>query len=261
MLILPAVDLLGGSCVRLRRGEYDRVTHVSADPLAVARSFARQGATALHVVDLDGARAGRPIHRELIVSLSRASGLALQVGGGIRRRREVAGYLEDGVERVVLGTSAVDRPGWLAAVVREFGAERVVGACDVRDGRVRVAGWRRPTPLSVEGCLERLGSAGVTTVLYTDIERDGTRQGPNRAGARRAVEAGFRTIVAGGIAAPSQLRSLRELGAWAAVVGRALYDGTLGLTEALATSRAEPAAPAGTADREGAGEEEGEDAP
>lgn len=263
MLILPAIDLLDGACVRLRRGDYERVTEFSRDPVAVARRFVSEGARWLHVVDLDGARDGRPVNREAILAVARAAGgVPVQLGGGIRDAATAAGYLDAGVGRVVMGTAAAEWPLELASAVAAHGPERVAAAVDLEAGRPRVGGWRRAAAIGLDALLERLATAGVTTLLYTDVRRDGTLSGPDVEGTRRLATAGWRVLAAGGVRRAAHLRRLREAGAAGAVVGSALYHGTLTLAEARAAGEdgeAPPAADppaAGAADRASRGEEE-----
>ena len=230
MIVLPAIDLLGGKCVRLLRGSYADATVYADDPLETARRLAAAGARALHVVDLDGAREGRPVHVELVAEIVRAAGIPVQCGGGLRTLEDAAGLLAAGVRRVLLGTAALQDPAWSTEAVRRFGPDRVVIAVDVRGGTVFVAGWtagHRP----LERVLADVGGSGVRTLLVTDIERDGTLEGPNLALYRRLVAGPFRIVAAGGVATAAHVRSLAAIGLEGAVVGRALYEGTLALEE------------------------------
>lgn len=236
MLIWPAVDVLDGRCVRLYQGSYDDVTEHARDPAAVAEAFAREGARALHVVDLDGARDGRPVHTDVIREIRRRIDVPLQVGGGLRSTDDVARYLEGGVDRVILGTGAARRPDWLAELVERYGPDAVAAGVDVREGEVVVEGWTEGSGVSREALLDRLGEAGVETVIYTDTVRDGTLTRPDVEGARAVVERGFRTVVAGGVSRAEDVRALREAGAAGAVIGSALYHGSLTLAEARAAA-------------------------
>ncbi len=238
MDVYPAIDLLDGACVRLRQGDFERSTEFSDDPPAVARGFAEAGAPALHVVDLDGARAGRPVHVKLVQAVRLAVAIPLQVGGGIRTAEQAAAYLEAGVERVVLGTAALETPDLLAGLADAFGSDRVLAAVDVRRDEVAIRGWREGSGRAPEEVLADLGETGVRRVLYTAVERDGTLGGPDVEGARAVVRAGFRTVVAGGIRRAEDLRALREVGVSGAVIGSALYHGTLTLADALEAARA-----------------------
>lgn len=239
MIVFPAVDLLRGSCVRLYRGDYEQATEYSRDPVAVAEQFVREGAEALHMVDLDGAREGSPENAELVLDVRERVDVPMQVGGGLRRTEDVARYLDAGVDRVIIGTASAESPEWLASLLERFGTDRVAAGVDVEEEEVMVRGWLVGSGATVEEALEELRSLGVETVIYTDVTRDGTLGRPNVEGARRVVEAGFRTLAAGGISSPEHLRALRRAGAHGAVVGSALYEGEMTLAEALEAARGE----------------------
>lgn len=232
MIVYPAIDLLDGHCVRLYQGDYDAVTRFSDDPLEVAASFALQGARALHVVDLDGARSGRPIHAQLVREIAATTGLPVQVGGGIRQPEQAADYLTSGVHRVLIGTAAVADPTWLGPAIREFGPDRVAAAVDVRDGEVVTDGWLAGSGRTVESVTESLRGLGFRTLLYTDTRRDGTLTSVDSEGTRRLAEAGFQVIAAGGVTSVADIRTLAEAGAAGAVIGSALYRARLTLGEA-----------------------------
>lgn len=240
MRVWPAVDLLEGRCVRLYQGRYDRVTEHGRDPLAVARRFVEEGARALHVVDLEGAREGQPRHGDTVLRLRRALDVTMQVGGGLRTEADVDRYLDAGVDRVILGTAAVRRPDRLAGLVERRGGRAVAVGVDVRDGRVVVEGWTESSDLGRHELLDRLDAMGVETVVYTDTTRDGTLTVPDVEGARAVVGRGFRTLVAGGVSRVEDVVALREAGAAGVVVGSALYSGDLDLGEALRAAAARP---------------------
>lgn len=233
MKVWPAIDLLDGRCVRLYRGRYDRATEYARDPLEVAERFEAEGAEGVHVVDLDGARDGRPVHADTVLALRRRLGVPMQVGGGLRADEDVERYLAAGVERVILGTSAVREPERLAALVGRWGPDRVAAGVDVRDGRVVVEGWRETSAMGRDEFLDVLVGLGVETVVYTDTVRDGTETAPDVEGARSVVERGFRTLVAGGVASAAHVADLRRAGAAGVVVGSALYTGALTLAAAI----------------------------
>jgi len=241
VLILPAIDLLEGRCVRLEQGDYGRVTRFGDDPLAVTRGFVADGAAALHVVDLDGARLGRPVHADVVLALCRETHVPVQVGGGIRAAEDVERYLEGGARRVVLGTVAARNAGWMGELIEQWGPDRVAAAVDARHGRVVVEGWTESGGVGVDSLLDRFELTGLRTVVYTDTRRDGTLTGPDVEGTARIVRRGFRTVAAGGIRTASHLAALRRAGAAGAVLGSALYRGTLTLAEALAAAAAEGA--------------------
>jgi phosphoribosylformimino-5-aminoimidazole carboxamide ribotide isomerase len=219
--LIPAVDVLGEGAVRLHRGDYDRVVEEAGDPVALARSFAEAGATRIHLVDLDGARAGtaRP---ELVGRVARAAAPAsLQASGGIRSLEDAYALLEAGADRVVVGTAAFPEP----AIWAEALGERLVVALDVRDGVVRTAGWTEESGLTRERAVELCLAAGVRRVLCTAIDRDGTLSGPDLALVESVASTGIGVLAAGGVRSPADVRALAEAGAEAAVVGRAILRG------------------------------------
>lgn len=228
--VYPAVDIRGGLCVRLERGRFDRETVYSEDPVDTARRWVSLGASLVHVVDLDGARTGTSENARLIEDMA-AEGLPLQVGGGIRCYPRARGLLETGVERVVLGTAAVEDEQLLRRLVDEFG-ERVVVGVDCRQGLVAVEGWQRQLELSAREFCCHLAEVGVSRVVVTDIDRDGMLQGPSLEPVRGALRSGLRVIASGGVAGVRDLEQLEEFGrCWprleGVIVGRALYDGGL----------------------------------
>lgn len=239
MIVFPAVDLLRGACVRLYRGDYERATEYSRDPAAVAEQFVREGAEALHVVDLDGAREGSPENSDLVLELRDRVDVTLQVGGGLRRTEDVARYLDAGVDRVVIGTASVESPEWLGSLLDRFGPGRVAAGVDVKEDEVMVRGWIEGSGTTVDEALTALRAVGVETVVYTDVSRDGTLSRPDVEGTRRVVEAGLRTLAAGGISSPEHLRALSRAGVHGAVVGSALYEGEMTLAEARAAAELE----------------------
>lgn len=261
--IYPAIDIRRGRVVRLRQGDFDREDVFSTDPASVARTFAETGAGWIHVVDLDGALLGGRRQTETVAAIvaSRASGEALppsgerstkpispthrpllQVGGGIRDHGAVDAVLALGVERVVIGTAALADPGFVGAAVDRHGAHRIGVALDVRDGLAIGQGWvagARGVPVGV--ALERLSAVGVTTFAVTAIDRDGLLGGPDLALLERAIDATNAAIIAsGGIASLDDIRAVRRIGCVGAIVGRALYDGTLDLGTVLAAAAARP---------------------
>jgi phosphoribosylformimino-5-aminoimidazole carboxamide ribotide isomerase len=237
--ILLAIDLRGGMVVRLREGDFARETIYRDDPVATAQQFASEGATWLHVVDLDGAR-GEARQEGVIRAIVAAVGrVRCQVAGGLRSREAVAGMLSAGAERVVVGTAAVADPGFASQAVIDHGADHIVGALDVRDGQAVGEGWRagavsRP---AVEA-LHALADAGIERFAVTAIARDGRMAGPDLRMLERMVDAGRAAILAsGGIASLADLRAVRDIGCTGAIIGRALYEGTIDLSEALRETR------------------------
>ncbi len=238
MLVIPAIDLRGGRCVRLTQGRYDQETVYADDPVRVAGAWVRQGAPRLHVVDLDGARAGRPVHLGAVAAIAAAAGVPVQVGGGLRTLEDVAAALAAGADRAVLSTRALADEGFLHQLAARFPGRFVVSV-DVRDGRVASSGWLETLPLTPEAALERLAALGLVEVIVTDIGRDGTLGGVNVELLRLAAGRGFRVTAAGGVATLEDIRALRALepeGLAGVIVGRALYAGRFTLAEALAAA-------------------------
>lgn len=238
MLVLPAIDLKDGRCVRLLRGDFSAVTVFHDDPAAVARRWLDEGAVLLHVVDLDGAVRGEPVNQAALEKIL-ATGAAVQFGGGVRSLATLERLLRIGVARVVLGTAALADPELLDGALARW-PERVAVGVDARGGLVTVRGWQETTTVPATQLAQDVARRGARTLIYTDVERDGTLTAPNFAafaevraavGARSNVP--VHVIASGGIARLEHLRELRRLGAAGAVVGRALYTGDIILREAI----------------------------
>jgi phosphoribosylformimino-5-aminoimidazole carboxamide ribotide isomerase len=232
LIVIPAIDLLGGKVVRLRQGRYDAVTVYDGDPPGRAR--ARRGQVPwLHVVDLDGARDGWPVQREVVRAIVEAFGPGVQVGGGIRTRESFDQVRSLGAERVVLGSAAVRDAPLVSALASEH-PDVVVLAVDARDGFVAVDGWTQATRVRATELVRAFGDAPLAGVLYTDVARDGTRAGPNvDATAELAAQTSVPVIASGGVGSLDDLRALAARGIAACIIGRALYDGTFTLDEAI----------------------------
>ncbi len=240
MLVIPAIDLKGGRCVRLRQGRMDEATVYGDDPAAVARRWAEAGARRIHVVDLDGAFAGRPENREAIRAIRRAVDVPIELGGGIRDRATAEALFTEGVDYVILGTAALEDPD-LVARLAEAHPERVLVGIDARAGRVAVRGWADVTDVAAEDLARDLAGRGAAGFIFTDIERDGMQTGVNlEATAAFARAAGRPVIASGGV---STLRDIERLipleahGVVGVITGRALYEGTLDLAEAIAVAQ------------------------
>lgn len=236
MEVIPAIDLLEGRCVRLYQGDYNQSEVFDENPVAVARQWADQGATRLHLVDLDGAKAGHPVNQRAIEAIVRAIDIPVQVGGGLRDRQSVADLLALGVQRVILGTVAVEHPELVDQLCQEFPGQIVVGI-DARNGKVATRGWLETSEVDAIPLAQRMAEAGVAAIIYTDIHRDGTLQGPNKQALRELATAiSVPVIASGGMSSTSDLLSLlalEPLGVTGAIVGRALYTGAISLKEAL----------------------------
>ncbi|HKW52915.1 MAG TPA: 1-(5-phosphoribosyl)-5-[(5-phosphoribosylamino)methylideneamino]imidazole-4-carboxamide isomerase [Stellaceae bacterium] len=237
MILYPAIDLKGGQCVRLLRGEMSAATVYNDDPAAQARSFVAAGCRWLHVVDLDGAFAGKPMNAAAVASIVAAARVPVQLGGGIRDRATIARWLESGVTRVVLGTAALRDPELVKAACRAYPGRVAVGI-DARHGRVAVEGWAKSSDMTALDLALAFEDAGVTAIIYTDIERDGALTGVD-ADATAALARRLTTpvIASGGVAGLADLAALKaheQDGIAGVICGRALYDGRLDLGRALA---------------------------
>ena len=234
MQIFPAIDLRGGQVVRLYQGDYDRETVYAADPCAVARSFLAAGARYLHVVDLDGARDGMLANFETIAAIVKQGGLYIEVGGGIRTEDRIRQYLDLGVGRCILGTIAVKDFAFTERMARTYG-DRIAVGVDARDGYVAVSGWKElSAERGVDFC-RRLRDAGVKTVIYTDISRDGAEVGTNLDLYRELSEIqGLDITASGGVSSIEELKELQRIGTRAAILGKALYTGRLDLKTVIA---------------------------
>ncbi|MCX7800346.1 MAG: 1-(5-phosphoribosyl)-5-[(5-phosphoribosylamino)methylideneamino] imidazole-4-carboxamide isomerase [Fimbriimonadales bacterium] len=238
MVILPAIDLIGGRCVRLRQGDFAQKTEYPEDPIAAAGRFAEEGAQWLHVVDLEGAKQGRPTpgHLEIVRRIAASTGLRVQFGGGIQAREAVDAALQAGAERFVLGTALIRDPG-LAEWCFGHHPDRAVGGIDCRNGWVAVSGWTETSCLSAEEVARSVAEFGCRRLVVTDIATDGMLTGPN-VDLLTSVHAasGLRLIASGGVSSLEDFVRLRELGAWleGVIVGKAIHEGRISLSEAIA---------------------------
>jgi phosphoribosylformimino-5-aminoimidazole carboxamide ribotide isomerase len=235
MILYPAIDLKDGQAVRLLRGEMTAATVFNDDPAAQARAFADAGARWLHLVDLNGAFAGRPVNAEAVEAILAATDLPAQLGGGIRDMATIEGWLDKGLARVILGTVAVENPDLVRAAARAFPGQVAVGL-DARNGRVATKGWAEETEEEVTDLARRFEDAGIAAIVYTDIDRDGAMGGPNVPATEALARAvSVPVIASGGVSSLDDLARLKATGVIAgAISGRALYDGALDLAQALA---------------------------
>lgn len=236
MNVFPAIDLMNGKAVRLHKGQRDQVTVYHDNPPVLAGMFAEAGASRIHVVDLDGAFSGARAHREVVEEITARSPVPIQVGGGIRDRAALEAVIAAGASFAVLGTAAVRNPEFAARACADFPGKIII-AVDARDGVVAVEGWVASAPIRAEELGLRAALWGAAGLLYTDIARDGTGEGPNVAvTASLAAKVGIPVIASGGVSTLDHIRALRDAGIEAVVVGRALYDGNFTLAEAIAAS-------------------------
>ena len=240
MEIIPAIDLRNGAVVRLLQGDYDRQTTFDDDPVRVAMQFAADAAPRIHLVDLDGAREGRRTQAAEVRAIAAAVGVPVQLGGGLRSADDISSALADGVDRIVFGTAAVEEPALIEQALANHGAERIIVGIDAREGMVSVSGWTAGSEVAATELLSRMADAGVRRFVYTDITRDGTLTSPNfpaveeMAARAAAANSGVSIIASGGIAEIGHLRTLASLGVEGAIVGSAIYLGTLDLAAAIA---------------------------
>jgi phosphoribosylformimino-5-aminoimidazole carboxamide ribotide isomerase len=234
--IIPAIDIRGGKCVRLLQGDYARETVFGDDPVEMARRWAGEGASRLHVVDLDAAKTGEPANLHLVGRIAEALSIPVQMGGGVRNRAAVVRALEAGVQRAIIGTAAAADPHAARELFGEFGDRLILGV-DARDGKVAVAGWRETTAWGVVDLAREMAAAGARRLIYTDIATDGMGSGPSLESTRRLAEAlQIPVIASGGVGAPEhllQVAELEEAGVEGVIVGKALYTGAVQLREAL----------------------------
>ncbi|BAU14701.1 1-(5-phosphoribosyl)-5-((5-phosphoribosylamino) m ethylideneamino) imidazole-4-carboxamide isomerase [Leptolyngbya sp. NIES-3755] len=236
MEVIPAIDLLDGKCVRLYQGDYNQSQVFNDDPVAVAKQWEAQGATRLHLVDLDGAKVGHPVNLDVIRSIVEALEIPVEVGGGLRDRDAVAALLSTGVRWAILGTVAVEKPELVAQLCGEFPGQIIVGI-DARNGKVATKGWLETSEVLATDLAERMAQLGAAAIIYTDIHRDGTMQGPNLEALRDLASiAAIPVIASGGVSSLTDLLSLLALepqGVTGAIVGKALYTGDVSLQEAV----------------------------
>ena len=236
MQIIPAIDLLGGACVRLHQGDYDQVTRFSDDPVSQAMSWQEQGASRLHLVDLDGARSGQPINDAAVRAITETLSIPVQLGGGVRSAERAEELLECGLERVILGTVALEQPE-LVVQLAERHPSRIIVGIDARQGKVATRGWLENSNTEATALAARFSESAIAAIISTDISTDGTLAGPNLDALRQmAAASSIPVIASGGVGCMADLLALlalEPLGVEGVIIGRALYDGRIDLGEAL----------------------------
>ena len=236
MELWPAIDLRGGKCVRLMQGDYDRETVFGDDPVAMVERFIAGGARRLHIVDLDGAKAGGPVQADLIGRMVRVAGVPVQLGGGIRSLETAQAYAEAGVQRLVVGSVAIEQPELLERLTQALPGRIVLGI-DARDGLVATRGWLETSRLAAVDVARRHERLPLAAIVYTDIAKDGMLAGPNLAALREMIDAvGLPVVASGGIAVADDIRAVASCGAAGCIVGRALYDVAVTLAAAAAAA-------------------------
>lgn len=237
MIIFPAIDLYDKKAVRLYKGDYNQMTVYSENPLEVAKGFKAAGAEYIHMVDLEGAKDAATPNFDVVEKVASESGLKVEIGGGIRNEETVKKYIDAGVMRVILGTAALNDPDFLEKVCSEYGEKIAVGA-DLKDGQVAVKGWLETSDVSGMDFLSRMQSLGVKTVICTDISRDGAMRGTNRELYKTLSEKFTMDIVAsGGVSTIEDVKALRAMDLYGAIVGKAIYTGDINLKEAIEVAR------------------------
>lgn len=239
MEIFPAIDIRNGNVVRLTEGDYNRMTVYGSSPLEMAETFIKKGAKNLHMVDLDGAKDGAPVNFDVIKSVAQTGKLFTEVGGGIRDEKRIEDYLSLGVNRVILGTVAVRNFKFVEDSVKKYGDKIAVGV-DARDGKVAVSGWLETTEIDSLDFCKKLRDAGVKTVIYTDISKDGTLSGTNLEVYEKLSEVkGLDVIASGGITFEEEIKKLAQMNTYGAIVGKAVYAGKLDLERVLKIAKGE----------------------
>jgi phosphoribosylformimino-5-aminoimidazole carboxamide ribotide isomerase len=233
--LYPAIDVMGGACVRLHKGDYTAKTEYSRNPAEVAKRWVEAGSKWLHVVDLDGAKTGSPVNTSTIAEVVRVAaqaGVCVQVGGGIRLHDDIARWLEMGVARCIIGTAALEAE-WMMKAIEKFGGESLVVGLDGRDGRMAVRGWVEQTDVPLVDVAVQLQQLGVARALVTDVNRDGTLEGANISLARQVQDTGLRAIASGGIRNLEDVLAAKKAGLAGAIAGKSIYDGTLDVGAAI----------------------------
>lgn len=237
MILFPAIDLFEGKAVRLFKGDYAQMTVYSEHPEEIGKEFAACGATHAHLVDLEGARSGETPNLETVIRIRESSGLFCEIGGGIRSMEVVKRYLDAGLDRVILGTAAVEDERFLTAAVEKYGEKIAVGA-DVRDGFIAVKGWTEKSAIGLMDFCRKMEKIGVKTLICTDISRDGTMRGTNREMYRElSEELGLQITASGGVSSLEDVESLRRMNLYGAIIGKAYYTGDIDLKKALEVAR------------------------
>lgn len=237
MVIYPAIDLFGGKAVRLYKGDYTQMTVYNENPVEVALDFKAQGATHIHLVDLEGARSGTTPNLETVCAIKKATGLFCEIGGGVRNMEVVRRYLDSGIDRVILGTAAVTDEAFLRSAVAAYG-ERIAVGIDIRDGFVAIKGWTEKSQENAMDFCGKMEKIGVKTIICTDISRDGAMQGTNHGLYRELSEKfGIQIIASGGVSSIEDVRKLTAMNIHGAIIGKAYYTGAVSLREAIEVAK------------------------
>ena len=240
MIVFPAIDILDGACVRLMQGQYDEVTEYAKDPSEMVSRWEEEGASWIHVVDLDGARDGHPVNLSTVEKMVKKANVSIQYGGGVRNETDLKTLLDIGVNRVVVGTAMIKDEEFAQTAIKKYGSQLVAGI-DAKGGRVSIEGWIEDTNIRAVDLANKLKDMGVARIVYTDISVDGTSQGPSIATTKDLAEAlGIPVIASGGVSSLWDIEALEmvsEVGIEGVIVGRALYENTFGLAEAIKAAK------------------------
>ena len=240
MIILPAIDILGGMCVRLTKGEYGTAEKVAADPMETALSFVKSGAGYIHMVDLDGAKEGVLVNGDIYTEVAKRVNVPIEVGGGIRGMDAVEYYINRGIDRVIIGSAALTNPGLVRDAIKEYGSEHIAVGIDALGGMVKTAGWLEESDVNYIDLAREMEKMGVKYVIFTDISRDGTLTGPNLEQLSALSEAVSMNIIAsGGIRDIDNIRDLAKMKLYGAICGKSIYSGSLSLAEAVKVAEGE----------------------
>ncbi|HLS20602.1 MAG TPA: 1-(5-phosphoribosyl)-5-[(5-phosphoribosylamino)methylideneamino]imidazole-4-carboxamide isomerase [Bacillota bacterium] len=233
MIIFPAIDIKDGKCVRLTQGDYDKETIYNHSPLAVAKQWEQKGAEYLHLVDLNGAKEGKSVNEAIIFSIAKETNIPIQVGGGIRSIQTVESFISAGVDRVIVGTAAINDRHFLKKAVQTYG-KKIAVSIDARNGYVATDGWTKTSTIKAVDLLKELEKIGVTTIVYTDIHKDGMLAGPNIEELKMINEqTNIHVVASGGITTKNDVAQVQQLNVYGAIIGKALYDGTLSFEDLL----------------------------
>ena len=233
MYIIPAIDLIEGQCVRLIQGQYDKKINYESNPVKQTQSFIDDGAQWLHIVDLEGAKAGKPVNTKTISEIAALGKLKIEVGGGIRNEESIRQLLDIGVERVIIGTKAVTDFAWFSKMARQFSGHIVLGL-DARGSKISTEGWLEDSKESLLDFAKKAAQLPLAAIIYTDITKDGMMSGPNLESTKALIDAlDIPVVASGGVTTIKDIKNVAQIGADAAIVGRSLYEGTITLSDAI----------------------------
>ena len=237
MEIFPAIDLYDNKAVRLFKGDYAQMTVYSDNPVSVAKDFEKQGAKYIHMVDLAGAKEGKPLHLAIVKQVAQETGLFIEIGGGIRNMQSVDAYITAGAKRVIIGTSAVENQSFLQEAIAKHGDKIAVGA-DVKDGKIAVKGWLEKSAYDLDEFLQKMQDYGVKTVICTDVSKDGAMKGANIELYKHISQKfNMQVVASGGVSSIENIKELKASGAYGAIVGKAYYIGAVSLSEAIEVAK------------------------